>query len=159
MFSASDKHISRRRQLLCALLCVCSWRGPVPMVHHHDQLAEQSVVRRSHLCVFHDDAWSDSCNDWHWHLVTPVSAPAENPEASETYLIQEFLSLACTASAIADQPSECFPAGVVRSADFGGCWTSLDTGSESLPTGHCPSFLASLSLSNPLVVLTGVSQV
>lgn len=59
------------------MLCVCTWRGPVPMLHNHASLADtahrQQHSRTCHNAVsFSSDETGETDEpgetDWHWHF-------------------------------------------------------------------------------------------
>jgi hypothetical protein len=41
------------QQVLCLLICVCAWRGPVPVLHDHDAV-KSSELQTRHAQAFHD---------------------------------------------------------------------------------------------------------
>ena len=158
MFSAAYNHSLRRRQLLCALLYVCSWRGPIPIVHHHDQLSDKEAVHQSHVVVFHDQIEDEQCDQWHWHLITPSAIPDENRSVPTTYFAQDLLSLACTsalqtdATAMSTTSSGFVSPSLVETE----LWSVVLMNTETIAADAAPSFLASLMPSACLVAVTGV---
>jgi len=66
------------------LLCCCLWRGPVPMVHQHDDQVESEAGSSEeagqlsrHLLAFHHDCEEKACVGWHLHFVCPWSMTPE----------------------------------------------------------------------------------
>ncbi|MEZ6061771.1 MAG: hypothetical protein R3C19_15595 [Planctomycetaceae bacterium] len=70
------------QRLLCLLLCVCAWRGPVPIVHHHESLRNSAVRYARHIAAFHECPEDGCDNKWHWHLAMPDQPPNDDDEAS-----------------------------------------------------------------------------
>lgn len=78
---------SRMHTFVCVVLAICSWRGPIPVLHHHDQYSVDT--RQQHLAVFHDASAESATNgdEWHWHIALPGSpdssteCPSENVPA------------------------------------------------------------------------------
>lgn len=149
------------RQMLCLLLCACSWRGPVPVMHHHDQMPSQPAVQQSHLAVFHSDADDTGSADWHWHFVLPQSLPTDLPDSPATRTVPEFLSLAC-----------CFVMGgeLLNTATIPEFWKQAVVATEfplvlnvrqaaDRDPDRPRSFLSSLSTAVPVVALTGVAVI
>jgi hypothetical protein len=60
------------RRLLCLVLCIATWRGPVVWVHSHSdhEASEAADVRlSSHLRRFHHHpSHSDGSSKWHLHF-------------------------------------------------------------------------------------------
>lgn len=48
------------------LLCVLSWDGPLPVIHHHGGLSSDWL--REHLKTVHADSTTDELG-FHWHLM------------------------------------------------------------------------------------------
>lgn len=58
----------KHRQLWCVLLCVLSWRGPVPVLHCHAGDAEADNIHLvEHLNAYHPS--HDTADDWHLHVM------------------------------------------------------------------------------------------
>lgn len=72
------------RSICCLLICASTWKGPLPMIHHHSMQDSQSAHREAHLHVFHSEAISEDC--WHWHIVVPAAAgePTDDTHRSAT---------------------------------------------------------------------------
>lgn len=171
MFSHAQIYRSAWQRLLCGLLCVCSWRGPVPVAHHHDQLSSRQDMQRSHVAVFHAAAAAPGeaqavqadLNEWHWHFVLPDSLPTDKPGTPAERAVPELLSLACCVALHGD---------LLTSDSVPHCWSlaawslaGADFRQELLTTlpllqSHRQrpvSFLASLQASAPTCALTGVA--
>jgi hypothetical protein len=59
------------RRLLCLLLCMATWRGPVVWVHSHsDHASSEAAEHRlsSHLRRFHHEASPGERSRWHLHI-------------------------------------------------------------------------------------------
>lgn len=74
---------SRMHSLVCIVLAICSWRGPVPVLHHHDQYSAES--RLQHLAVFHETSadCAGGCKEWHWHIAIPGSTDSSEGTPSQ----------------------------------------------------------------------------
>lgn len=63
-----------RRGLMVCLLCVSTWRGPIPVVHEHSlemaALANNLSLAR-HALQFHTHEFGHGETDWHLHFVMP----------------------------------------------------------------------------------------
>lgn len=72
--SAALNQSSRLHTFVCVVLAICSWRGPVPVLHHHDQYSAD--LRQQHLAIFHETSAESAgvCDEWHWHLALPGDA-------------------------------------------------------------------------------------
>lgn len=102
------QHIHLQR-LVCVLLCICSWRGPVPILHHHDEFAGHRELREAHLLVFHESGGVREANgkqpdrdqpdgqqsdgDWHWHIIVPTSLPSDGQTDQQHDAAAKWLSL------------------------------------------------------------------
>ncbi len=84
----------RLHTFVCILLCIGSWRGPVPVIHHHAQY--DSEVRERHEHRFHAEM-TGCCeleSDWHWHLAIPGEDDGNLPSREKSFP-SEILTLAC----------------------------------------------------------------
>jgi len=62
----SSSHTSTR-WLLCLLLCVISWNGPLPLLHVHEAYSDGSALRQ-HLNKFHSGSDLKVLPGVHWHF-------------------------------------------------------------------------------------------
>jgi hypothetical protein len=56
------------QRVLCLLLCVCSWEGPVPILHTHESLRLSGLLNQ-HLLAHHSTSVSVDPAGVHWHFV------------------------------------------------------------------------------------------
>jgi hypothetical protein len=73
------------RSICCLLICASSWKGPLPMIHHHAVRDSLSAHREAHLHVFHSEEISDE--SWHWHIVLPTAAGEPTDDSHHTATI------------------------------------------------------------------------
>lgn len=57
------------QRVLCLLLCVCSWGGPVPILHSHESLRLMGRLDQ-HLSVYHRSSLSLDSTGLHWHFAS-----------------------------------------------------------------------------------------
>lgn len=87
-------------QVICLLLCVSAWRGPIPVVHDHGWLNSSNLLDQ-HEQRFHCDDDGCFCSGLHWHLAFPEDVTGrELPERDRT--APELAVFAC---AVASLPS------------------------------------------------------
>jgi hypothetical protein len=55
------------QRVLCLLLCVCAWDGPVPILHTHDSLRVIGLLNQ-HLSSHHCTSVSVHSFGLHWHF-------------------------------------------------------------------------------------------
>ncbi len=70
------------------MLCLCAWRGPVPVVHCHDvELGGLAVEGYSdwalaeHVAACHAGEPAHGEEGWHVHFVLPTSSDGDLPSA------------------------------------------------------------------------------
>lgn len=94
--AAQTKNRFRRIQtFLSLLLCALSWRGPVPVLHHHDEFSADTTAMRTHEAAFHPGASGKNPREWHWHFVVPGALPAGEPLSDRTSCPSDIMCLAC----------------------------------------------------------------
>jgi len=141
-------------RLLCLLLCVTAWRGPLPLLHDHDAMANWSA-RNAHSVQFHADC-STLCEGLHWHFGFPedvhgTELPGDQmpPELS---LFASILALQVSELAVSWNPTE---DSLPETLDFiAGPASGVPTASAS-----CSTFLSSLLKGSTLATFTGVWRV
>lgn len=74
-------------RLLCLILCVATWRGPMPCLHEHlagSPISESDSNLGAHCAQCHFDVDQVEHLGWHFHVLMPwaESDPTEN--AGET---------------------------------------------------------------------------
>ena len=87
--SQPDAVRRQRRRLLCLLLALCLWRGPLPLCHLHADSAESTGLAGPsltwHLQWFHPGTLSGSESfGWHWHFVLPGDADGDGQRDAES---------------------------------------------------------------------------
>ncbi len=148
------------QQILCLLLCLSTWRGPVPMLHHHDAF-QDSTQRERHEHQFHDE---DCCqySGLHWHFGNPKDVtgremlPGEDDQipvdtasfASSSIVLTQVMPCSAILSLSDGMSSIIEPAGI------------LHRDPKTVKSLKSPyTFLASLLVDAPLVAVTGVCLV
>ncbi len=148
------------QQVVCLLICVCAWRGPVPVLHDHHALTTDSALQNRHSQAFHDGQQIDAIVGLHWHLafpedVTGNQCPVRDEATSELPLF------ACAAAAVffefaAAQAMQCSLR--VDTEDFRSARVSLAEMHPQRMTAP-RSFLQTLLSEIPLSSVTGVCLV
>lgn len=115
-----NKHRSLQ-QAICLLVCVCAWRGPVPVLHDHAALSDLELQSR-HSHVFHDGLQTEAVVGLHWHLAFPEDVTGEESPARDESTSD--LPLFACASAVA------YMEVVNASAEYFG-WQSSASGIDS----------------------------
>lgn len=162
MVYPAAQHRGIWQKTFCLLLCVCSWRGPVPVVHHHDQLLDNAGLHQSHLNTFHADEDPEACCLWHWHLAMPDAVPTDSkPSSPASKTAPDLISLACSTVIHGHQLDDGYALSWLVEASAAtpaGC-VATDHYDPAVPPDRPGSFLASLSASSPVCALTGVSLI
>ncbi len=52
------------QQVVCLLICVCAWRGPVPVLHDHHAMTDLELQNR-HTQTFHHGQELDEITGLH----------------------------------------------------------------------------------------------
>jgi hypothetical protein len=141
-------------RLLCLLLCVTAWRGPLPLLHDHDAMADLSA-RTAHSVQFHADN-SITCQGLHWHFGFP-----EDVHGAELPADQMPPELSLFASVLALQVTELT---LPWNSDDDSLSETLD-GAPGRALGvpassaSCSTFFSSLLNGSALATFTGVWRV
>ena len=151
-------HHSILQQVLCLLLCLSAWRGPVPMIHHHDALTDPVLLER-HEEKFHADFCAcneHQCFGIHWHLGSAKELTGKTlfPEDQLPIDTAAFASLHVSLTHHAESHVMAHSLNVVCDV-----WST-----EDLRTQHArrpaldarQGFLMSMLSTSPLVCVTGV---
>ena len=85
------------QQVLCLLICVCAWRGPVPVLHDHDAVRGSELQTR-HAQAFHNGQRVDEIVGLHWHLGFPEDVTGEKCPARDEAVPELTLFACATAS-------------------------------------------------------------
>ncbi|WP_139228359.1 hypothetical protein [Planctomicrobium piriforme] len=69
---------------LLVLLCLVSWRGPVPCLHAHATEGGANVQLEHHLHAYHEDQRDNRFLTWHLHFLLPWERfdPLDAPQES-----------------------------------------------------------------------------
>lgn len=86
------------QQVLCLLICVCAWRGPVPVLHDHDAVMSSEMQTR-HAQAFHNGQRIDEIVGLHWHLGFPEDVTGEKCPARDE-ATPELPLFACAAASL-----------------------------------------------------------
>lgn len=147
------------QQVICLLVCVCAWRGPVPVLHDHHALTDEGLQDR-HAKAFHVGQPIEEIVGLHWHLAFPEDVTGEKCPLRDEATSE--LSLFACASATASfelQDMSALRLALCASAE---CVVSrvVIPDAEHQHTFNGPrSFLQTLFTSAPLSALTGVCLV
>ncbi|MCA9009368.1 MAG: hypothetical protein KDB01_06460 [Planctomycetaceae bacterium] len=87
------------QQAICLLVCLCAWRGPVPVLHDHAALSDLALQSR-HSQKFHDGLCVEAVIGLHWHLafpedITGEQCPGRDESPSELPLFACASAVAC----------------------------------------------------------------
>ncbi|MCA9036635.1 MAG: hypothetical protein KDA91_15975 [Planctomycetaceae bacterium] len=139
------------QQAFRLMLCLCMWRGPVPMMHHHSHSPESHAAQAAHIRTFHEA--SPVCfTEWHWHLVTPGSLPEHSGDSPQRNVVEDLLSLICSPESHANDVAVLNEGLLIESFDF-----RVSVGTEP-PISNAPgSFLNTLLPSKSLAAVTGTA--
>lgn len=158
MFEFVNNHRTLQ-QAVCLLICVCAWRGPVPVLHDHHALADSNLQER-HSQAFHDGQQIDEIAGLHWHLAFPEDVTGEqSPIRDEA--TAELPLFACASAALTFASAESHAMLFTLSAcaaDFVSNVVILNVAPQQA-RNELRSFLQSLLSENPLSTVTGVCLV
>jgi hypothetical protein len=158
--AASTGRRSLPTRLTCLLLCLVTWRGPLPWIHEHemDPLAAGDHALAEHLATYH--AGSHDHGGWHVHVLVPFGRCPCGEEREEPSPLHDPLSYygalaAPKAPAITSAHSI---APDWHELPYSEAFARVHTGhGASRPTHPAASFLGSLLATAPLRAVTGVA--
>ena len=147
------------QQVICLLISLCAWRGPVPVLHDHHALTDEALQNR-HALVFHEGQSLDQIVGLHWHLAFPEDlngdqCPVRDDATSELPLF------ACASAALCFESIEAQTMQLMLRA----CPEHVNSDVVILPRVPRPdttgprSFLQTLLSEIPLSAVTGVDLV
>ena len=146
------------QQVLCLLLCMSAWRGPVPMFHHHDALTDP-VLLEQHQHAYHGQCCG-CCHEGftgiHWHFGFPKDL------TGKTLLPEDQIPVDIAAFASASvNGAQCTDSDLIASVAFHACGMLCATDFDSQrfnrsAIGERQNFLASMLTTAPLLSVTGV---
>ena len=147
------------QQVLCLLICISAWRGPVPVLHDHDAVRSSELQIR-HAQTFHDHQQLVEIVGLHWHLgfpedITGEKCPARDEATPELPLFAcTTAASSCEVSAAASLQAE----WTALSATYG-ITVSADAPLSSRHANEPCAFLQTLLGELPLSAVTGVCLV
>lgn len=146
---------------VCIVLAICSWRGPVPVLHHHAQYPAD--LRQQHLAIFHETSAdnADGCDEWHWHLALPGDTnPAQDCPSQK--VPTDVYTLAFCVALDSNSPSAVFESLCLQwmnSPNEGGVSTGLLDDQGSLLADHARTVFPDRLTMIDLSAVTGVAQI
>lgn len=160
-FGSAARKICARWIVL--LLCLATWRGPIPCLHAHGSMDRADARLESHLHVYHEHQLARAYFDWHVHLLLPwerfeFGDSPDDPEPPHDPLTQEgavVAPLACSSFALALSNAWMCWQGTL--CDEGVAPGHRDTLQHRPLDGAIGSFTGSLLLTAPLRAITGVA--
>ncbi len=158
MFEFVNNHRTLQ-QVVCLLICVCAWRGPVPVLHDHDALTDSGLQER-HAQAFHDGQPIDEIVGLHWHLAFPEDLTGDQcPVRDEA--TSELSLFACASAALSFESSAAQTMQLILCAGTEHFVSDVVILNRvPLPATTRPrSFLQTLLSENPLSAVTGVCLV
>lgn len=82
------------QQVMCLLLCLAAWRGPMPVMHDHASASDSGHLQE-HCQNFHGNCQADCCG-LHFHFAMPRDVYGDScPDSDDT--IPEITTFACAA--------------------------------------------------------------
>jgi hypothetical protein len=144
-------------RLLCLLLCLATWRGPLPWIHEHEDNPTTTALA-GHLAAYH--AGSHDHHGWHWHVLMPFGRCPCGEDHDDTARARDPLSyygaLVLPKTIVVSPPE-----GIAE------LWGEVSPWVDSRhplgepcchdPPGRATSFLGSLLAAAPLRAVTGVA--
>ena len=79
--------IGTTRFWFSCLLCLCAWRGPMPIVHNHSfqpQELASNVHLAAHLASHHAHDIDHGTGGWHVHFVLPANGSDDVPSDEDS---------------------------------------------------------------------------
>lgn len=155
LFSSNQANVLQR--LMCLLLCVCSWNGPMPLLHNHESLRLSGLLPQ-HLSCFHRACKGTESSGLHWHFasVRDIYGEGDTLPNAPSECIDEALFACATVGARS--------AGVIRCEAAWDGDVSLEVGFASTdlrvrmvrPPGGARTFLGTIQQDVPLRTVTCV---
>ncbi len=139
------------QRVLCLLLCVCSWEGPVPILHTHESLRLLGLLNQ-HLSSHHCTSVSVDIWGIHWHFV-PVRdiygafGPNGEPEADSS----DVACFACVCAGLQTSQMQAIVASVPSAF-------VMAAGGQCSGTAHRRALLMSVARSFLVTRIQGVSM-
>ncbi len=159
-FSRSARSCAPRlqtRRIVCALLCLLTWRGPLPVLHCHDAEAAVPAAARHHDS-YHAHPGTVEIG-WHLHVMLwsdfaaegPGEEPPRPPHACDVVFTPATSWGGATAWRGIANNGWCYSMGAARFCPLAGSAPPCDAASQAT------FFLTSLLTAQPLCAVLGVS--
>ena len=147
------------QQVLCLLICVCAWRGPVPVLHHHDAVRGSDLQNR-HAQAFHNGQRFDEIIGLHWHLGFPEDVTGEKCPARDE-AVPELTLFACATVSNSFESTAAASLQLELNVQSAPCVVRIRAGAPLPSRGlNAPcAFLQTLLSELPLSAVTGVCLV
>ncbi|MFO0979478.1 MAG: hypothetical protein U0996_23940 [Planctomycetaceae bacterium] len=139
-------------QVMCLLVCIAAWRGPMPVLHDHASAASSGQLQE-HCQNFHGNGSADCCG-LHFHFALPRDVYGDScPDSDKT--IPEITTFACAAGSCQLQV---FADDLTHWVDPGAMTASIvqdrQDYREDSSGHHLRSFLSTLCISRPMSAVT-----
>lgn len=153
---------SARVRALVFVLCLVTWRGPLPWLHDHEvdqRIAAKDASLSEHLAAYHALSRGHAEHGWHVHMLLPFgrcpcphheehSAPVQDPLSTYGTLMTKSVAVPALDAA---SPAWCLPSLLDAPADRHAVAVLHPASSDAL------SFLSGLLAGAPLRAVTGVA--
>jgi len=156
-------HGSRTARWLMVLLCLASWRGPIPIIHAHGSEEGADPQLEHHLLSFHHGHLKQHFFAWHMHLLlpwerfdttqTPDSTPGQTDPLTHNGAVATAFITGQLISNLEIQNSRCCFFGQQQLEQL---WSCSALRSQALLPAF-DSFFESLLLTAPLCAVLGVA--
>ena len=144
------------QQSICLLVCVCAWRGPIPVLHDHQAMSNPEL-RAQHAQTFHEGRDVDEITGLHWHLGFPEDLTGEEcPIRDESAPELPLFACSVITSSLESGETETFQLVITASMDSSFQVILVDDHAEHRATNAPRSFLETLLNESPLSAVTGV---
>ena len=157
------KRVPARMRALALLLCLVTWRGPLPCLHDHEtdlQAAVSDATLARHLVDYHTLS-HEADEGWHLHLLLPFGrCPGDDSEddPSDTPDPLSIHGTLLTRNACVPDASSAFCAWrALPAACLGTAASDVPTQMHHRPPPRDCTFLGSLLSAAPLRAVTGVA--
>lgn len=151
-----------RVRVLVFVLCLVTWRGPLPWLHDHEvdrRLAAKDSCLSEHLAAYHAISRGHAEHGWHLHMLLPFgrgpcshhedrSAPVRDPLSTYGTLMTKSVAVPALDAA---SPAWC----ILAMIDAPG--NRLAVGALYPSSPDTLSFLSGLLAEAPLCAVTGVA--
>lgn len=135
-------HSDTLGRLICLVMCVCVWRGPVPSWHSHDAIADATSLK-AHVSTFHSDnavSIDEVASHCHWVVLGHrQSLPVEQDSAplDDANLAWPTVDDFCASSGLSPSDSLVAWGGVCEASSAICATLAIASDTRGLATG-CP---------------------